>query len=91
MSVERIRTLISSLSKEIATEVAAGNLDHEAIHKLRHFEVEVDRIIAEDNPTSEDDSLLEKTKRLEVMFAQKHPVAEGTLREILDTLGKMGI
>jgi len=91
MSIESIQALIDSLSKEIATEVAAGNMDHEAVHKLRHFEVEVDRIIAQDHPSPNDDSLIEKTKRLEITFAQDHPVAEGILREIVDTLGKMGI
>ena len=43
------------------------------------------------SPDYRDKPLIEQLEELEVSFATKHPLIEQTLREIINTLGKMGI
>ncbi len=42
-------------------------------------------------PASNDESLESRAQALEAQFEAEHPVVAGTLRDLIDRLGKMGI
>lgn len=42
-------------------------------------------------PASNDESLEARAQALEAQFEAEHPVVAGTLRDLIDRLGKMGI
>ncbi len=42
-------------------------------------------------PASNDESLESRAQALEALFEAEHPVVAGTLRDLIDRLGKMGI
>ena len=56
----------------------------------RQLEADVHDLINPDIDTSEN-SVLDDAVSLQTDFASKHPIAESLLRELIDTLGRMGI
>lgn len=88
MSNAKIEKLLESLR----VEVVNSELDEETTDHLRKFEKEIEPFLAAgDKNSSEFDTILDKAKKLEINFAQRHPTAEGIMREIVDTLVNMGI
>jgi|GEM_PF-134815 len=86
LNQDKIRSLLAQLQKELDN---GATLDNETIALLRKLDRNVDAMIesgGNDNAPVMDDAIA-----LEARFAADHPVAERVLRELIDTLGKMGI
>jgi len=85
MSAERVRELL----KQLRAELDAANVDAETLASMREFEDDIRRTLdARDRPA---DALTDRAKAIEVEFAVKHRVAEHILREIVETLAKIGV
>jgi len=91
---------INQLLDALLREVKSSPPDDATIRQLREFESALEPYLTaypdntDTQPGESDDtgeSLLDKANRLEVAFAQRHPVAEGITREIINTLSRMGI
>jgi len=77
------------LARELLKELEnADSSDDEAIQLLKSLETNVQDVISRQNTSNEVTDLL---INLESRFAVDHPVAERTVRDIIDTLNKMGI
>lgn len=87
MSDERLKTLISQLITEM--EKTEG-VDPETIARARKLRADIDDVVNPEVDT-EDYSVLDDAIALEASFAANHPVAERTLRELINTLSRMGI
>jgi hypothetical protein len=86
LNQDKIRSLLAQLQKELDN---GATLDNETIALLKKLDRNVDAMIesaGSDNAPALDDAIA-----LEARFAADHPVAERVLRELIDTLGKMGI
>lgn len=81
----RLKMLASELLKELRN---ADTPDDEAIELLQNLETDVQDIIDRRQSSNEITDLL---INLESRFAVDHPVAERTIRDIVDTLNKIGI
>jgi len=87
MSNEKIESLIESL----LAEVQLSPLDTTTRSQLREFEIALEPWLNDAVSAAPDDTLVDKANQLEVAFAQEHPVAEGIMREIIESLSRMGI
>jgi ribosome assembly protein YihI (activator of Der GTPase) len=86
LNKDKIRSLLAQLQKELDN---GATLDNETIALLKKLDRNVetmDKSGGSDNAPVMDDAIA-----LEARFAADHPVAERVLRELIDTLGKMGI
>ena len=73
-----IREFLSQLSKELRR---SEDFDIEARQILEELHKDADKV----EPT------LDRIKELEAKFASKHPALEQIVRELADTMAKMGI
>lgn len=86
MSQERIKGLLQQLQQELS---ASAEVDAETLALVRQLDEDIDQWLeaAEDvNSPLMDDAIA-----LEARFAASHPVAERLLREVIDTLARIGI
>tara|TARA_R100001377_G_scaffold27905_1_gene15040 strand:- start:267 stop:572 length:306 start_codon:yes stop_codon:yes gene_type:complete len=86
LNQDKILSLLAQLQKELDN---GATLDNETIALLKKLDRNVDAMIASaenDNAPVMDDAIA-----LEARFAADHPVAERVIRELIDTLSKMGI
>lgn len=86
LNQDKLRSLLAQLQKELDN---GATLDNETIALLKKLDRNVDAMIesaGNDNAPVMDDAIA-----LEARFAADHPVAERVIRELIDTLGKMGI
>ncbi len=95
MSSERVRELLKQLRTELddadvddETRALMRDLDDDIHRTLESSGDPVDATSADANPV---DALTERAKEMEVRFAVEHTVAERILREIVDTLAKIGV
>ena len=87
MSKETIQDLLSKLQAEIQhTE-----LDSETRALMVSLDGNIQALLATPTVTDDHDSLPENAQQLEAIFAATHPTAERFLREMIDTLARMGI
>ena len=84
-------TNIQNLVESLLTETKSSELDSATQRQLQDFQSAVEPLLRETGSIGPDDSILNMALNLEVAFAQEHPVAEGIIREIIDSLSKMGI
>ncbi len=85
MSNDEVRRLLVRLRSELEhTE-----LDTETRAALAQLDTDIHNMIGEDDHEGLD--VVDQARRLESQFAAEHPTAERVLREIIDTLGKIGI
>jgi chorismate mutase len=85
MSNERIRALL----KELRTELDTKELDAETLALIREVDAGIQSVLdSSGNPV---DAMVNRAKALEVKFSVNHRVAERILREIIDTLAKIGV
>jgi len=87
MSEQKIRELLSELHHEVKT----SEVDAETRSLLRELDSDIHELL--DSSTSEQkiQFVMERAKLLEARFAVNHPTVERFLREVLDTLAKMGV
>lgn len=86
MSQQRVKDLLKELQSELA--VSEG-LDEETLALARQLDKEIDDLIAESEAAVTPE--LESAIALEARFAATHPVAERIIRELIATLGRMGV
>lgn len=87
MKNEEIRKLLAKLQNEIQKT----ELDEETRALVRDLDSDIDDLLDPEGDQAETDSVLEKARALETNFATEHPTIERFMREVIDTLVRMGI
>jgi hypothetical protein len=85
MSAERVRELL----QQLRAELDRANVDAETLASMRELDRDIRRTL--DASGTGADALADRAKAMEVEFAVKHGVAERILREIVETLAKIGV
>jgi phosphate uptake regulator len=67
------------------------SVDPETLDLVRELDEDINRLIESKSPEDEYDNVVDRAKSVETRFAVEYPVAERFLREIIDTLAKVGI
>ena len=81
---ERIRALLTRLRQELeATEV-----DPQTLAEMHKLDTDLHALLHANSATA---GLLARAKAAEAQFAARHRVAEGVLRELVDTLARIGV
>ncbi len=86
MSQEKIRSLVNQLQQEIAK---GERPDEQTLSMVRELDRKVEALLAASD--DENAPLMDDAIALEAKFAATHPVAERLLRELIDTLARIGI
>jgi Domain of unknown function (DUF4404) len=85
MSSERVRKLLLQLRQELD----AADVDAETRALMRELDADIHMALGQSaNPLG---ALARRAEAVEVRFAVNHRVAEKILREIIDTLAKIGV
>ena len=87
MSKETIQDLLNKLQAEIQD----AELDADTRVLMQSLDADIQALLAEPIATENRDSLPETAQQLEAHFSASHPTAERFLREMIDTLARMGI
>jgi Asp-tRNA(Asn)/Glu-tRNA(Gln) amidotransferase A subunit family amidase len=82
---DRVKTLLAQLQTELSK---AEDLDEETLALAQQLDEDIDALLERQEPNSPE---MENAIALEARFAANHPVAERILREIIATLGRIGI
>ncbi len=84
----QLKDLLDRLHRELEK---TDQIDPDTLAQVRQLDADIQRLVDSDTPTGEVDSVLDRAASIETRFAIDHPVAERFLREIMDTLAKLGI
>ena len=84
----QLKDLLDRLHRELEK---TDQIDPDTLAQVRQLDADIQRLVDSDTPTGEVDSVLDRAASIETRFAVDHPVAERFLREIIDTLAKLGI
>ena len=84
MSKERIKELLGQLR----TELRKTDVDEELDKMIGELDDEIHAVVDADADVND---LIDRAKGFEAEFATKHPAAERFMREVIDTLVRMGI
>lgn len=87
MSEQRIKELINELIKELES---IDGVAEEAVSVARQLEGKIDDLVNPEVDTSQN-TILDDAIALEASFAASHPVAEKLIRELINTLSRIGI
>jgi hypothetical protein len=87
MSNEKIRELLAKLHDE----VQETELDADTRSSLRELDADIHDLLDSATPTQKLSSVTERAKLLEAEFAISHPAVERFMREVIDTLAKIGV
>lgn len=87
MSNAKIKDLLTRLHAEIRTT----DVDAETRSLIKELDADIHTLLESNNQQDDTDSILKKAQLLETDFANNHPVAERFIREIVETLARMGI
>jgi len=87
MSNEKIKDLLTKLHAEIQTT----DVDAEMRSLIEELDTDIHSLLDSKTQQDEASSVLERAQLLETNFANKHPVAERFIREIVETLARMGV
>jgi len=86
---------LASLLKKLQAELESGQaMDDSLKQDLQALDKDIQKVLGQTNPVvggDEDGSLNERAQELEARFSTDHPYLASTLRDVMDTLGKMGI
>ncbi len=86
---------LASLLKKLQTELESGQaVDEQLKQSLQALDQDIQKMLAQGSPLTRPDdeaSLGERAQEIEARFATEHPYLANTLRDVMDTLGKMGI
>ncbi len=86
MSQERVRVLLNELKLELAN---ADQVDEETLALVRQLDQNIDELIEASEQANS--PVMDDAIALEARFAANYPVAERLLRELIDSLGRIGI
>ena len=90
MDTHKLKIAMAQLQSELES---GGKLDPELQQLLKSLDKDIQTALAA-NEQPEDDlvaSLNERTQAIDARFSAEHPYLSTTLRDVMDTLGKMGI
>ena len=86
---------LASLLKKLQTELESGQpVDEQLKQQLQTLDQDIQKVLAQGSPLAreaDDTSLENRAQEIEARFATEHPYLASTLRDVMDTLGKMGI
>ncbi|RTL29981.1 MAG: DUF4404 family protein [Burkholderiales bacterium] len=90
------KTELSSLLKKLQAELESGGqtIDEGLKQQLQLLDQDIQKILVHGSAVVRQDSeasLEERAQEIEARFASEHPYLASTLRDVMDTLGKMGI
>ena len=88
MSDQRILELLDELRRELEGQ---PKIDSKTASRARELEQDIHELLDPDTEATLPDQALEKARSLETEFMAEHPVAAQFLRQIMDTLSRMGI
>jgi len=88
MNHENLKELLSNLNDALEK---TDHVDADMLDLVRELDEEIHRLTQAGAKTDDVEDVLDKAKSMETRFAVDHPVAESFLREIIDTLAKIGI
>lgn len=81
---DKIKSLANALQQELHR---AEQPDEDVLLLLRNLEADLQGVI----DRNESNDIIDLLSNMESRFAVDHPVAERALRELIDTLNKIGI
>lgn len=84
MSKERIRELLTQLRQELGRT----DIDEDLEKLIGDLDDDIHSVIDDDADVN---AVVERAKELEAGFATHYPTAERVMREVIDTLVRMGI
>ncbi len=84
MSKERVKELLGQLREELRKT----DVDEELDKMIGELDDEIQGVV---DATADVDDLVDRAKGLEADFASRHPAVERFMREVIDTLVRMGI
>lgn len=84
MSKQRIRELLTQLRQELGNT----DIDDELEKLISDLDDDIHSAIDDDTDVN---AVVERAKELEAGFATNYPTAERVMREVIDTLVRMGI
>ncbi|MBI5924217.1 MAG: DUF4404 family protein [Aquabacterium sp.] len=86
---------LASLLKKLQTELESGQpVDEQLKLQLQTLDQDIQKVLAQGSPLAreaDDTTLEDRAQQIEARFATEHPYLASTLRDVMDTLGKMGI
>ncbi len=86
MSAHELREILARLEEQLET----AELNDETEQMLTELRSHIDHTLDEAKQESES-PMFRTAKALEAQFAAEHPTAERVIRELLDTLVRMGV
>ncbi|MFT3857109.1 MAG: DUF4404 family protein [Aquabacterium sp.] len=88
MNKQELTTLLAKLK----TELESGQpIDAGLRQSLQDLDRDIQQVLSQTDAAAQEPSLNERAQELESRFASEHPYLASTLRDVMDTLGKMGI
>ena len=87
MSEQRIKELVSQLITELEN---TEDVSADTVEVVKQLESNLDDLVNPEVDTSEN-TILDDAIALEASFAVSHPVAEKIIRELINTLSRIGI
>jgi hypothetical protein len=90
MPAEQLKQTIKRVHEELGK---SPELDEDLRHMLRELDHDIDRILVDKAPrgVEGDESLSERVEIIASRFSAEYPRLEMLLREVSDTLAKLGI
>lgn len=90
MSHDRLRELLQQLRATLE-EQEEQEVDEATLAELRALDDDIEALLAEHEDAPDSDSIIERATEAEAKFSARHPVAGSFLRQLIDTLSRMGI
>jgi DNA-binding GntR family transcriptional regulator len=87
MSNEKIRKLLAKLHDEVRDT----ELDADTRSSLRELDSDIHDLLDSATSRQKISFVMERAKLLEARFAISHPTVERFMREVIDTLAKIGV
>ena len=88
MSDRKLKDLLNNLHDELEN---TETVDPDTLKLVQDLDEEINRLLESGEDGDDFDSVVDHARSVETRFAVDHPVAERFLREIIDTLAKVGI
>ena len=87
MSNKEIRQLLAKLQDEIQKT----DLDDKTRSLVKELDTDIHDLLGANPAPADTDSVLKRARLLEASFSTEHPAVERFIREVIDTLVRMGI
>jgi hypothetical protein len=86
MSQEKIKALLQELQQELSE---TSQVDADTLALVKQLDGDIEQWL--EAAADVNSPVMEDAIALEARFAANHPVAERLIREVIDTLGRIGI